>query len=631
MSHNLIPRILLCLFFLALSIFAEEKATPAKEKNPWAIQLEGHSFFSTYQLEDELEMPEAFGNMDTTKQNFIMRLAVDDLTEVYYSYGFFSTKVKLRIEKDTLSDVKKRIFTFQITEGERYKFENLDIHFTDSNSNIPTFENNLSSKKGVLYTQSLIADHLQQINNLYREIGYLHSNLSYMERIDTVKKIVHVDIYVSLGPQVRMGNFSSTTKRAGSKTSEPGLSDTAWVNKLWKIPQGEILNGKQSASFKNKLFSTQLFTQVKLDDSLRQDGLSDLHLTLQERVPGETRYGVFFEQIYGFGVSFLTKHKNFFGSFHEFGLNTLIAQHKQELALIYANPLFLGTGIEFIPTAIRFENTLSLNHEKITPPAYPDSLEERYELINRANLTFGFSPNIRFRGTLDTRYIQKNDDQLYKFKIESALSFDFTDDYFNPTKGIRIAPTLGTGVNLSGLIKDRKMVGNPYSYADITTSLYFPIIRPLFAAVSGSYGQFFNKGIEDDARMLYQGGSRSIRGYRFRSIYASYESIDAEGDTITNTGLTPMYFRINQELRFSIPFRGWRNWQLVQFFDWTYITDKDEDTYGSNKKASLGLGIRYRWQFLTFRLDYAFKKQFESWGLEDFAFGRFAFDLSQAF
>ena len=135
-------------------------------------------------------------------------------------------------------------------------------------------------------------------------------------------------------------------------------------------------------------------------------------------MPGETRYGVFFEQIYGFGVSFLTKHKNFFGSFHEFGINTLIAQHKQELALIYANPLFLGTGIEFIPTAIRFENTLSLNHEKITPPAYPDSLEERYELINRANLTFGFSPNIRFRGTLDTRYIQKNDgNQLLQFSL----------------------------------------------------------------------------------------------------------------------------------------------------------------------------------------------------------------------
>lgn len=631
LNNSYFLKILLWLTLIALPVLASEPAQTPKEKNPWSIKIEGNSFFSTYQLETELEMPEAFGNMDTTKQNFMMRLATDDLTEIYYSYGFYSAKVKLKISQDSLSSTTNRIFTFQITEGERYRFQEMNIHFADSSKEQPLPKEKFNFKTGNLYTQTQISDNLQQISNLYREIGYLHSNLSYMERIDTVLKVVHVDIYITLGPQVRMGNFATSTRRSGDKTGLSGLSDTAWVSDLWKIPKGEILNGKQSATFKNKLFSTQLFTQVKLEDSLRNDGLSDLHLTLQERVPGETRYGVFFEQIYGFGISFLTKHKNFFGSFHEFGLNTLIAQHKQELALIYANPLFLGTSVDFIPTAIRFENALSLNHEKITPPAYPDSLEERYEVINRANLTFGFSPNIRFRGTLDTRYTQKNDDQLYKLKIESALSFDFTDDYFNPTKGIRIAPTLGAGVNLSGLINDRKMVGNPYSYTDITTSIYFPIIRPLYAAVSGSYGQFFNKGIEDDARMLYQGGSRSIRGYRFRSIYASYESIDAEGDTITNTGLTPMYFRINQELRFSLPFRGFRNWQLVQFYDWAYITDKEDATYESNKRASLGLGIRYRWQFLTFRLDYAFKKNFETWGLEDFAFGRFAFDLSQAF
>ena len=46
---------------------------------------------------------------------------------------------------------------------------------------------------------------------------------------------------------------------------------------------------------------------------------------------------------------------------------------------------------------------------------------------------------------------------------------------------------------------------------------------------------------------------------------------------------------------------------------------------------SLGLGIRYRWQFLTFRLDYAFKKNLSNWNLEHFATGRFAFDLSQTF
>lgn len=616
---------ILCLLFSSI-VMAEG------EKNPWAIKFEGNSFFPTYQLEEELDMPVEFGNMDTTKQNFLMRLAVEELVEIYYSYGFFSAKAKLDISKAFITDTTtQRVFTFSVTEGERYHFQSIQLIVDDSTKGIPISVDDLKFKEGSIYTHNQIADNLQQISNIYREHGYLHTNLNYMEKIDTVKQVVHVDIFIFPGTQVRMGKFKSLARRSGIQYEEEGLSDTAWLNGLWNIPQGEILNGKQSSTFKSKLFSTQLFTQVKLDDSLRQDGFSDLHLTLQERVPGETKYGVFYEQIYGFGASFLTRHKNFFGRFHEFGLNTLIAQHKQEIALIYANPLFLGTSIDFIPTAIRFENTLSFNHEKITPPAYPDSLEERYEIINRANLTFGFSPNIRFRGTLDTRYVQKNEEKLYKLKVESALSFDFTDDLFNPTKGIRITPTLGAGLNLRNIFNDSRMIGNPYSYGDITTSLYFPIFRPLFGAISGSYGQFFNQTIEDDARLFYQGGSRTVRGYRFRSIYASYPSIDEMGDTITNTGLTPRYFRFNQELRFSLPFRNWRNWQLVQFFDWAYITDKESDLYAENKKASLGLGIRYRWQFLTFRLDYAFKKNFSDWSMESFSFGRIAFDLSQAF
>lgn len=121
-------------------------------------------------------------------------------------------------------------------------------------------------------------------------------------------------------------------------------------------------------------------------------------------------------------------------------------------------------------------------------------------------------------------------------------------------------------------------------------------------------------------------------GYRFRSIYASYESQDEDGETIINTGLTPMYYRFNQEIRWTLPWKSARRWQIVQFFDWAKVMDEEADLYEEEADASLGLGLRYHWQFLTFRLDYAFKKTFLNWdGMESFAWGRFAFDLSHAF
>ena len=101
--------------------------------------------------------------------------------------------------------------------------------------------------------------------------------------------------------------------------------------------------------------------------------------------------------------------------------------------------------------------------------------------------------------------------------------------------------------------------------------------------------------------------------------------------TDIHTGLTPLYFRFNQEVRWTFPWKSWQRWQIVQFYDWARVTDSESGKYAAEEDESLGLGIRYRWQFLTFRLDYAFKKDLSNWNLEHFASGRFAFDLSQTF
>ena len=159
------------------------------------------------------------------------------------------------------------------------------------------------------------------------------------------------------------------------------------------------------------------------------------------------------------------------------------------------------------------EDRLSFNHEKIAPPAYPDSIEERYEIINRGDLTFGITDHIRFRGTLDTRFVSKNGEDMYKVKGEIALTFDYTDDYFNPTKGIRIAPTVGAGTNLNADLEQLTVIGNPYTYGEATVNLYRPLFWTFYGALSGSAGKFFETALEDDARVFYQGGSRSVRGW----------------------------------------------------------------------------------------------------------------------
>lgn len=655
--------LLICalLFFSSLA-FADDD-----DKNPWSVNISGNKIFSKFQLNEQLDIPDEFGQLDTIKQDFLMRLSSENVRALYYSRGYYSLDLKLIIQREPLSNGNiQRNYYISVSEGICYRFNDAKI-ISSGDEPIPIDLGSLKITKHQYYNQEDLSEDLQEIQKAYRKQGNLHVYISSEEHVDTTAKCVNVIINVNPGPKVLMGNIITTTQRVMNKNEkgaepEQGLSDTAWLSSLWRIKKGDVIDGNQYFNFKSKLYSTQLFTQVKLNDELREDGLSDVHLDVIERVPGETRYGFFFEEVYGFGALAYADHKNFFGKFNEFSTNIQIAQHKQEITLGYANPLFLGTSFTFIPTAIRFVDRLSFNHEKINPPAYPDSVEERYEIINRGDLTFGITDNIKFRSSIDTRYVNKNDDKLFKFKGEIGLTFDYTNDYFNPTKGVRVMPTVGIGTNFN--VKSdhgdnsNNEDGHIYTYSEATVNIYVPLFWTLYGALSGSVGWFFNQAIEDDARMFYQGGSRSVRGYRFRSVFASYTTKDTVTVTDKNgeesseikdnihTALTPMYFRINEELRWTLPWKSLRSWQIVQFFDMTKVMDIRDDIYENGQEASLGLGIRYQWQFLTFRLDYAIAKGLmtnencndsESTNCRNnkkkkgFDWNRIAFDLSQAF
>ncbi len=639
------------LLICALLFFSSLAFADSDEKSPWSVNISGNKVFSKFQLNEQLDIPEEFGQLDTIKQDFLMRLSTENVRALYYSRGYYSLDMKLDIQREELSDgLIQRNYFLSVSEGDCYKFNNAEI-VLDGENEIPINVKSLNISKHRYYNQEDVSEDLLEIQKIYRKEGFLHVYISSEEHVDTTAKQVNVLINVRPGPKVLMGNIITTTQRVMSKNEkkaepEQGLSDTQWLSSLWRIPKGQIIDGNQYFNFKNKLYSTQLFTQVKLNDELRDDGLSDIHLDVIERVPGETRYGFFFEEIYGFGAMAYAHHKNFFGKFNEFSTSVQIAQHKQEITLGYANPLLFGTSFTFIPTAIRFTDRLSFNHEKINPPAYPDSVEERYEIINRGDLTFGITNNIKFRGTIDTRYVNKNDDKLFKLKGEIALTFDYTDDYFNPTKGIRVSPTAGLGTNFSE--NENIEDGRVYTYGEATANIYVPLFWTLYGALSGSIGSFFNRAIEDDARVFYQGGSRSVRGYKFRSIFASdtthvsvpvtkkqedgTETTENETKEVISTALTPMYYRINEELRWTLPWKSLRAWQIVQFCDWARVVDTKDKRYKDKEDGSLGLGIRYHWQFLTFRLDYAFKKGLTNWHKsEGFTWSRFAFDLSQAF
>jgi outer membrane protein assembly factor BamA len=607
--------------------------------SPWKLQISGAKIYSEKFLIEQLDLPMEMDLISPERRNFIIKLAKVNLDEFYQNNGYFSENISLSMNEEKIDSVLVENYVFHVYEGERYKFGKAEIEFTEGSDTLIRVEN-LSVPKGGFYDPENINNDQKAIRDVYQQNGYLHITIEHREYIDTAEKNVNVRYFADPSVQVRMGNFRSVVFRSGllpgQVAPEHGLSDTLWLNKLWEIPRDSIVNEKYFFSFRTKLFSTQLFSQVKLEDTLQENGLSDITLTIYERIPGEANYRFFFEQIYGFGISLSSLHRNLFGSFHEMGVSAMLAENRQELSLNYAHPLLFGTGVSWIPTAIRLDEKIFFNHEKLPDPTNRDSLVERWEVVNRANISFGLSSRIRFRNTLDFRFLRRivtEADDYFKIKNEIGLVFDFTDNSHDPVLGIRFVPAFGAG----GELKNESWSANfdhGFLYTDISSYFYFPFFKNLLSAFAFSYGNIFNKAAEDDAQTFYQGGSRTLRGYAFRSVYpyTITEKYIADKDTTINVktgGLSPIYYRINEELRIIPPWNAFRNFQFVQFTDWVRIKDSDE-SYKTAEEMSLGLGMRYKWQFLTIRLDYALKTTFNDFKLDKFRLSHLVFDLSQA-
>ena len=90
-------------------------------KHPWYMEFRGNNVFSNFQIEEQIDIPDEFGQLDTTKQDFLMRLSIENLKALYYSRGYFSLEMNLDIRKEHITqDSVQRGYIIFINEGERY-------------------------------------------------------------------------------------------------------------------------------------------------------------------------------------------------------------------------------------------------------------------------------------------------------------------------------------------------------------------------------------------------------------------------------------------------------------------------------------------------------------------------------
>jgi outer membrane protein assembly factor BamA len=612
------------LIILLLLLFMQQSHTSVK------VFFEGNSYYSDSELKEQFGLVDELEMVSDARKDFFMKLNRLNLETKYHQEGFFNATVSLTDSLDAQS--KTKLYYYTILENPRFVFGEVSVIIPSWSHDLIN-ETSLETYGNPIYDVSLISEDIQKIKTTYWKNGYLKVRVDYQTELDTNAHRVQLRYDISPGAQAKMGELFITCKRSGNWKHLDGRTDTTHLRSLWTMKHSEVIDGNFIPEFRSKIYATRIFSQVLVQDSLNATtGLTDVFLNVTERPPGQNEFGFFFDPTIGPGISGQSRYRNINGHFHEGLAHASLAAKKQELTLGYANPMLWGTKIRFIPTAIRLDSRVIFEHEVLPPPAFPDSINENYKATQHNDLSFGISDNIRYRFSTSLSRIEDVTEQESKntFKYETGLDFVYTNRVVDPNKGIRFKPTIGNGGRLGRLLEEG-LSDHRYWYTQIQTRTYLPPFSWLTLAFAYDFGMFFSKGIQEDAQAFYQGGPRSVRGWRNRSIFPEIRSIDsATGEEVLQTGLTPIYHRFAQEVRFNL---GGRldKFQIVQFFDYARVQDANAK-FQTGTGAALGLGLRYQWEILTIRLDYTFKKQFENmWELEPFNFStRFSFDLNQA-
>lgn len=612
-----------------------------------SMNFKGNKAYVEYSLRDALpEEPEKLNNDEVS---FWGEDAAYQLEQFYMEHGYFLAAVKAYTERPDPKE-KNWTVTFTIDEGRRYRFGRvrviIDKDSAGTREAAPDVD--LKAREGRHYEEEALVQDLRDLVRFYGNAGFVRAEAEENVVLHDSAGLADVDYSVARGDAVVFDTLRINVRRT-TGDSLAGLTREKLLRSLVPYKRGDTVRVDQNDALIEKLQSTAQYNSVRLEDAPRADGRgSVLTLDVEEKVPGRARTSVFYETQYGFGVSADAQHSNIAGTLNEGRIGAGFAQNKQNAALGYGTPIFMGQ-------LLRFDDDL-------TAEWFQDKLPDAeffggdLRVANVASLSRSFYQWLRLLAGNEIEYknrvvadsaggLSRESGGLLNFTATSF--FTFVDQPLNPARGSRYALTIGNG----GAIYEQgeiQIFQERHNWVELKSAYYYyvPPIDQFKVAFRLDGGRFFGSGGQNADR-FFLGGPRSVRSYGVHQLCPDIPSRDEGSCPQTETPLEPAYFLVSAELRLTpfnfpyVPPRGFAGFfkpmEFVPFVDygkvWNLRTEGEAEFSGDFLRSGYGRGIAYgggiRYPLLgifNFRLDFAWGRPSGS-GFPD----QWILDLAQAF
>jgi outer membrane protein insertion porin family len=459
---------------------------------------------------------------------------VEALRTVYQNAGYKDVVIKDPVldvyvtnpKEKRPEKINRRVrMTIPIVEGEKFFFGKVTV---DGSTVFKPeiLERFFPYKPGAPMNRAIIADGMKAVDAVYRSRGYIYAFMN-PENTEKPNHIVDVVVKLTEGDQYRLGRIEFT----GNKTTRDKV-----LRRELQVYEGDIMDME---SFKKSLFKvTQLgYFKIEEDPDFRVNAEKktvDVSIKGTDTNRNEVQFGAGYSELDGLFGQFQFSTRNFLGRGDTLGLQFQRGNRSNFFDISFSEPWFLDKRMS-IGGSI-FDRSLD----------YTDVAGGLNEKSKGVNFSVGYGLGLfdlfsMFYGYTDTNSTY----QVYPppappgggflpvayatyagttSAVTPGYRYDSRNDPFDPTRGMKI----GLSVSVAG-----GPFGGDFSYYKLSANItrYIPVGKKsnfafnldmgLLKAYAGTQDP---AETEEDSRIpLFEryriGGDRSVRGFKFGSIY----------------------------------------------------------------------------------------------------------------
>ncbi len=486
------------------------------------------------------------------------------ISDEYMKKGYLDVQVSSPYLK-TYTDTYQANLTYFIKEGKPYKIESISIEnpLFSEEENIQNVKN-LRSTQGKFINIEDIRKDVKTIETQSADLGYafaevypdIQKNDQTQEASVVFKVIPHDKVYIR---NVIISGNSRTVDRV--------------VRRELYITEGNLYNRTDLSESTNALRRTSYFDDVEIKEEKVDDTHIDLIVNVKEASTGAISGGIGYGSSDGLLLNASLSDTNIFGS----GIKSSVSVDKSDdtlsgrISLI--NPRILDSQYSLGGTL--YSNDYEWDNYSEKNYGFDITLGRQFARYYNVSLTYNLEQSDIYHLSPTLLRTGYELGKTIKSSITPAITFNNTDDYYLPRKGI----IASTSLEYAGLGGDQEFLSSSSKF-NFYQGLQDYIGYDLIYRYKASFYKVWDEGYLPINQRIYLGGIRSLRGFESRTVSPKNEWGDEVGGTIAFANSVELSFPLIDRIKL----RG------SVFFDYGMIGNKNLDEI---QRMSTGLGIEW--------------------------------------